>query len=128
MDTTADVIDPHLSRRQMRRITDRYRVTSGKGFGLKDHDPADTAGHLLPKSQANAMLAHGVERLAELQEKLYAQNAWAMLCVLQAMDAAGKDSTIKHVMSGVNPQGVQVTAFKAPGPDELVLAAARIRA
>jgi hypothetical protein len=67
MDTTADVIDPHLSRRQMRRIMDRYRVTSGKGFRLKDHDPADTAGHLLPKSQANAMLAHGVERLAELK-------------------------------------------------------------
>ena len=110
---------PHLSRRQLRRIIDRYRVTSGKGFRLKDHDPADTAGHLLHRSQGDAMLLHGVQRLAELQEKLYAQNTWAMLCVLQAMDAAGKDGTIKHVMSGVNPQGIQVTSFKAPGPEEL---------
>jgi PPK2 family polyphosphate:nucleotide phosphotransferase len=109
----------NLSRKQIRRILDRYRVTSGKGFRLKDHDPGDTAGHLLPKDQANALLAHGVQRLSELQEKLYAQNSWAMLCVLQAMDAAGKDSTIKHVMSGVNPQGVHVTAFKAPGPEQL---------
>ena len=76
-------------------------------------------GHLLSKPQAEAMLAHDVQRLAALQEKLYAQNEWAMLCVLQAMDAAGKDGTIKHVMSGVNPQGVQVTSFKAPGPEEL---------
>ena len=60
-----------------------------------------------------------MHRLAALQEKLYAQNEWSMLCVLQAMDAAGKDGTIKHVMSGVNPQGVQVTSFKAPGPEEL---------
>ena len=65
------------------------------------------------------MLAQDVHRLAAPQEKLYAQNQWAMLCVLQAMDAAGKDGTIKHVMSGVNPQGVQVTSFKAPGPEEL---------
>ena len=76
-------------------------------------------GHLLSKPQAEAMLAHDVHRLAALQEKLYAQNEWAMLCVLQAMDAAGKDGTIKHVMSGVNPQGVRVTSFKAPGPEEL---------
>ncbi|HEX3401912.1 MAG TPA: polyphosphate kinase 2 family protein [Acetobacteraceae bacterium] len=109
----------HLSRKQARRILDRYRVTSGKGFRLKDHDPADTAGHLLPKEQADAALAHGVQRLSDLQERLYAQNSWAMLCVLQAMDAAGKDGTIKHVMSGVNPQGVRVTSFKAPGPEEL---------
>ncbi len=94
-------------------------MTSGKGFRLKDHDPADTMGHLLSKPQAEAMLAHDVHRLAALQEKLYAQNEWAMLCVLQAMDAAGKDGTIKHVMSGVNPQGVRVTSFKAPGPEEL---------
>jgi PPK2 family polyphosphate:nucleotide phosphotransferase len=120
MDAMADVAGTlKLSRKQVRKIMDRYRVTSGKGFRLKDHDPADTAGHLLPKAQANALLAHGVQRLAELQERLYAQNGWSMLCVLQAMDAAGKDGTIKHVMSGVNPQGVQVTAFKAPGPEEL---------
>jgi PPK2 family polyphosphate:nucleotide phosphotransferase len=120
MDTVADVAStPHPTRSQMRTILDRYRVTTGKGFQLKDHDPADTIGHLLSKPQAEAMLAHGVQRLAELQEKLYAQNSWSMLCVLQAMDAAGKDGTIKHVMSGVNPQGVQVTAFKAPGSEEL---------
>ena len=120
MDALADTSNvPHLSRKRMRRIIDRYRVSSGKGFRLKDHDPTDTAGHLLTKPQADAMVARDVHRLAELQEKLYAQNSWAMLCVLQAMDAAGKDSTVKHVMSGVNPQGVQVTAFKAPGPEEL---------
>jgi PPK2 family polyphosphate:nucleotide phosphotransferase len=117
MDAMADVAK--LSRKQIRKILDRYRVISGKGFRLKDHDPADTAGHLLPRSQADALLAHGVQRLSELQERLYAQNSWAMLCVMQAMDAAGKDGTIKHVMSGVNPQGVQVTAFKAPGSEEL---------
>jgi PPK2 family polyphosphate:nucleotide phosphotransferase len=117
MDAMADVAK--LSRKQIRKIVDRYRVISGKGFRLKDHDPADTAGHLLPRSQADALLAHGVQRLSELQERLYAQNSWAMLCVMQAMDAAGKDGTIKHVMSGVNPQGVQVTAFKAPGSEEL---------
>jgi len=96
----ADKTEPHhLSRKQMRRIIDRYRVTSGKGFRLKDHDPTDTAGHLLAKPQADAMVARDVHRLAELQEKLYAQNSWAMLCVLQAMDAAGKDSTIKLVIA-----------------------------
>ena len=68
---------------------------------------------------ARALLEGGVQRLSEQQEKLYAQDRWAMLCCFQAMDAAGKDSTIKHVMSGVNPQGVQVTSFKAPGPEEL---------
>jgi PPK2 family polyphosphate:nucleotide phosphotransferase len=120
MDAVADVASTlHLSSKQMRKILDRYRVASGKGFRLKDHDPGDTAGHLLPKAQANALLGHGVQRLTELQENLYAQRSWAMLCVLQAMDAAGKDGTIKHVMSGVNPQGVQVTSFKAPGPEEL---------
>ena len=94
-------------------------MTSGKDFRLKDHDPADTAGHLVPRAEADARLALGVEHLAALQEKLYAQDRWAMFCVFQAMDAAGKDGTIKHVMSGVNPQGVQVTSFKAPGPEEL---------
>jgi polyphosphate kinase 2 (PPK2 family) len=112
-------IVPHLSGRQMRRIVDRYRVTSGKGFRLGDFDPSDTAGHLLTKADAEIVVTQDVHRLAALQDKLYAQNAWSLLCVLQAMDAAGKDSTIKHVMSGVNPQGVHVTSFKAPGPEEL---------
>ena len=120
MDAIADAATaPRLSPRQMRRIVDRYRVTSGKGFRLKDFDPADTAGHLLTKPQADVIVAQDVHRLAALQDRLYAQNEWAVLGVLQAMDAAGKDSTIKHVMSGVNPQGVRVTSFKAPGPEEL---------
>src|ERR1700691_5361624 len=88
----------NISRKQVRALLDRYRVTHGKGFKLKDHDPGDTAGHILSKQQADAMLHGGVERLAALQEKLYAQDRWAMLCVFQALDAAGKDGTIKHVM------------------------------
>ena len=120
MDARTDAaIAPHLSRRQMRRILDRYRVVSDKGFRLRDYDPADTAGHLLSKPQAGLIVARDVHRLAALQDRLYAQNEWSVLCVLQAIDAAGKDGTIKHVMSGVNPQGVQVTCFKAPGPEEL---------
>jgi PPK2 family polyphosphate:nucleotide phosphotransferase len=101
------------------RILDRYRVTSGKDFRLNKFDPGDTAGHLLSHEQADTMVAEDVHRLSKLHDCLYAQNEWALLCVFQAMDAGGKDSTIKHVMSGVNPQGVQVTSFKVPGPDEL---------
>jgi PPK2 family polyphosphate:nucleotide phosphotransferase len=120
MDATSDVADTlKISRKQVRALLDRCRVTHGKGFKLKHHDPADTAGHILSKQQAAHLLSVGVERLAALQTKLYAQDRWSMLCVLQAMDAAGKDGTISHVMSGVNPQGVQVTSFKAPGPEEL---------
>ena len=110
---------PDISRNQVRKLLDRYRVTDGRKFRLKDYDPADTAGYSLDKPEAKALLEGGVKRLAEHQEKLYAQHRWAMLCAFQAMDAAGKDSTIKHVMSGVNPQGVQVTSFKAPGPEDL---------
>ena len=109
----------NISRKQVRALLDPYRVTQGKGFKLKHHDPTDTAGHLLSKPQADVLLRTSVERLAALQEKLYAQDRWAMLCVLQALDGAGKDGTISHVMSGVNPQGVQVTSFKAPGPESL---------
>jgi PPK2 family polyphosphate:nucleotide phosphotransferase len=97
-----------------------YRVTSGKGFRLKHHDPADT--HHLDqedKPRSQALLAEGVQRLADLQDKLYAQDRHALLVIFQAMDAAGKDSTIKHVMSGVNPQGVMVHAFKRPSDEEL---------
>ena len=103
----------------MRRILDRHRVTSGKGFRLKHHDPADTGGRLMTQSAAEDMVAQDVQRLSSLHDRLYARNEWALLCVFQAMDAAGKDSAIKHVMTGVNPQGVQVTPFKAPGPEEL---------
>ena len=108
-----------MTRKELTKLLDRYRVTDGKGFRLKHHDPDDTGGALVDKEQSETLLTAGVARLAELQPLLYAQDSWAMLCVFQAMDAAGKDGTIKHVMSGVNPQGVQVTAFKAPGPEEL---------
>lgn len=96
-----------------------YRVTSGKGFRLKDVRPDDTGGLVEGKRTAKAMLKEELELLRQLQEKLYAQDNWALLLVLQAMDAAGKDGTVKHVMSGVNPQGCQVTAFKAPSAEEL---------
>jgi PPK2 family polyphosphate:nucleotide phosphotransferase len=108
-----------ILRTQESKIIDRYRVTDGEKFRLKDYDPADTAGHQSDKPFARALLEGGVQRLSEQQEKLYAQDRWGMLCCFQAMDAAGKDGTIKHVMSGVNPQGVQVTPFKAPGLEEL---------
>ena len=95
----------------------RYRITGGKHFRLKDHDPADT--WKLKSKDGAALLAQGVERLAELQKKLYAHDQWAVLLIFQAMDAAGKDGTIKHVMSGVNPQGCDVTSFKTPSATEL---------
>ena len=120
MDATTDVAEAlEISPKQVRALLDRYRVRHGKDFKLKHHDPADTAGHILSKRQAEALQRTSVERLAALQVKLYAQDRWSMLCVFQAMDAAGKDGTISHVMSGVNPQGVQVSSFKAPGPEEL---------
>jgi PPK2 family polyphosphate:nucleotide phosphotransferase len=109
----------NLPRRQVRTLIDRYRVTGGRGFRLSRFEPDDTAGPLVSKEQANTLLAASVDRLAGLQEKLYAHGRWSVLCVFQAMDAAGKDGTIKHVLSGVNPQGVNVTSFKAPSADEL---------
>ena len=102
-----------------RKLVARYRIEEGKGFRLKDRDPADTAGLDLAKGDAKAMLSQGIEVLAEQQDRLYAQDRWAVLCLFQAMDAAGKDGVIKHVFTGVNPQGVHVTSFKAPGPVEL---------
>jgi PPK2 family polyphosphate:nucleotide phosphotransferase len=108
------------ARAELERMIEPYRVTRGKGFRLKDFDPDDT-GKLNSdhKDEANAWLQNGVAWLAEEQDKLYAQDRWAVLLVFQAMDAAGKDSTIKHVMSGVNPQGCEVTSFKAPSSEEL---------
>jgi PPK2 family polyphosphate:nucleotide phosphotransferase len=106
--------------RKRSRFLDRYRITSGKKFRLKDHDPGDTGGlGSADKPEAKRMLANGVERLASLQERLYASDEWGVLLVFQAMDAAGKDGTIKHVLSGVNPQGCQVTSFKQPSTEEL---------
>lgn len=95
-----------------------FRITGGANFRLKDFDPEDTLG-LKSKEQAHEALERGIARLSELQEKLFAQDRWGILLILQALDAAGKDSTIKHVMSGVNPQGCRVTSFKAPSAEEL---------
>ena len=103
-----------------RRLSKPYKVTNGKKFRLKDFKPGDT-GHLsaADKPRAKEALQTGVEALAQLQDILYAQDRWSLLLVFQAMDAAGKDGTIKHVMSGVNPQGCQVSSFKAPTSEEL---------
>jgi len=95
-----------------------YRIDDGRKFRLKDFDPADTSG-VKSKSVAEKELPRGVERLSDLQDKLYAQDRWAILLIFQAMDAAGKDGAIKHVMSGVNPQGCQVYSFKQPSAEEL---------
>jgi PPK2 family polyphosphate:nucleotide phosphotransferase len=101
------------------KLLRRFRVEDGAGFRLRDHDPDDTAGLDLDKDGAAAMLAKGVQYLSTMQDKLYAQDRWAVLCIFQAMDAAGKDSAIKHVFSGVNPQGCHVASFKAPTSTEL---------
>ncbi|HEY3039179.1 MAG TPA: polyphosphate kinase 2 family protein [Pyrinomonadaceae bacterium] len=97
-----------------------FRVTDGKGFRLKDIDPGDTL-HLKSEDKAAAKeaLTNGLQALAELQDMLYAQDQWAVLLIFQALDAAGKDGAIKHVMSGVNPQGCQVFSFKGPSAEEL---------
>jgi PPK2 family polyphosphate:nucleotide phosphotransferase len=100
------------------KLSKPYRVEDGKKFRLKDFDPEDT-GSLKSKDEAEELLNRSIVELAALQDKLYAQDRWAILLVFQAMDAAGKDSAIKHVMSGVNPQGCQVYSFKAPSPEEL---------
>jgi len=102
------------------KLLKRYRIEEGKQFRLKDHDPADTHGlESELKPQAKELLADGVKELSRLQDILAAQDRWGLLLIIQAMDAAGKDGTIKHVMSGVNPQGVQVSSFKAPSAEEL---------
>lgn len=100
------------------KLAEPYRVSDGDKFRLKDFDPSDT-GKLRSKENATELLEDGVELLSRMQEKLYAQDRWALLIVMQAMDAAGKDGAIKHVMSGINPQGCDVHSFKAPSPEEL---------
>jgi PPK2 family polyphosphate:nucleotide phosphotransferase len=104
----------------LHKLIKPYLVASGKDFRLKDYDPGDTH-HLRSedKPEAKKLVAEGVKMLAELQDVLFAQSNWGLLLIFQAMDAAGKDSTIKHVMSGVNPQGVDVYSFKAPSSEEL---------
>jgi len=98
-----------------------FRISKGKNFRLKDVDPDDTLEFTkeADKPRAKEALAMGVTALAELQEQLYAQDKWAVLLIFQAMDAAGKDGAIKHVMSGVNPQGCQVNSFKSPSAEDL---------
>ena len=100
------------------KLATAYEVDNGKHFHLKDIDPADTQGLDL-KNEASELLKGGVEQLSDLQEMLYAQDHWALLLIFQGMDAAGKDGVIRHVMSGVNPQGCQVYSFKTPSAEEL---------
>ena len=97
----------------------RYRVENGEKFRLRDFDPGDTAGLDIEKKEAKDLLRDDVKQLSDLQERLYAEDRWSLLVIFQAMDAAGKDSAIEHVMSGVNPQGCQVHSFKAPSAQEL---------
>ncbi len=99
-------------------LSDFYCIDDGSKFRLKDYDPADT-GSLKSKDDATFLLENSIGILSRMQEKLYAQDRWSLLIILQAMDAAGKDGIVKHVMSGVNPQGCDVHSFKAPSPEEL---------
>ena len=106
--------------KKARELSAPYRVDDGEKFKLKRFDPADTGGlNSEDKPRAKEALADGIHALAELQDRLYAQDRWSVLLIFQAMDAAGKDGAIKHVMSGVNPQGCQVYSFKAPSAEEL---------
>jgi PPK2 family polyphosphate:nucleotide phosphotransferase len=106
--------------KQARKISEPFRVTDGEKFRLKDFDPGDTLGYGdEDKPRAKEALANGVQLLADLQDKLYAYDKWGLLLIFQAMDAAGKDGAIKHVMSGVNPQGCQVFSFKSPSAEDL---------
>ncbi len=109
-----------MGHREDKELIEPWRITNGSKFRLDDYDP-DSTGSLRAKDEKDAdeLLSEGIERIAELQERLYAQNCHSLLLVFQAMDAAGKDSTIKHVLSGVNPHGCQVTSFKAPSSEEL---------
>ena len=110
------VLDPV----ELRGLIGPHRVDDGARFRLADHDPADTGKFTREtRGEAEELLGRSVEWLAEVQQKLYAHNRWALLLVLQGMDASGKDSAIQHVMSGVNPQGCEVHSFKAPSRKEL---------
>src|SRR5687767_5165019 len=106
------------SRKGSSMIWKEFLAAPGRDFRLKDYHPGDTAG-FKSKEEAQERLQRGVQKLARLQDRLYAQDNYSLLLVFQAMDAAGKDSTIKHVMSGVNPQGCQVYSFKAPSSEDL---------
>jgi PPK2 family polyphosphate:nucleotide phosphotransferase len=112
-------VDDKRARAIAKRFVRPFRITKGKHFRLKDVDPADTCGLDIGKTEAASLLDQGRQLLAGMQDKLDAQDRWGVLVVLQAMDAAGKDGVIKHVMSGLNPQGVEVHSFKAPSNEEL---------
>jgi polyphosphate kinase 2 (PPK2 family) len=102
------------------KFAESYCVTNGKGFRLKDVDPADTGNATSEdKPRAKELVETGIQALAELQDVLYAQDRWSVLLIFQAMDGAGKDGAIKHVMSGVNPHGCQVYSFKSPSAEDL---------
>jgi len=106
--------------KKARQLAKPFRVTDGRRFRLKDIDPGDTLNlKSEDKPRAREALAAGIQALANLQDMLYAQDRWGVLLIFQAMDAAGKDSAIKHVMSGINPQGVEVYSFKAPSAEDL---------
>jgi PPK2 family polyphosphate:nucleotide phosphotransferase len=105
--------------KKIEKVLARYRVEGAKGFRLRDHRTDDDGGLDLDREGAPEMLQRGVDYLAAQQDMLYAQDRWSVLCIFQAMDAAGKDSAIKHVFSGVNPQGCHVASFKAPSAEEL---------
>ena len=100
------------------KLSKPYRIDQGKNFRLKDFSPAATT-HIHSKEQAQKLLQQSIVEMSQLQDKLYAQDSWGVLLMFQAIDAAGKDGAIKHVMSGVNPQGCQVYSFKAPSPEDL---------
>ena len=101
------------------KLSKPYLIKDGKHFKLKDYDPADVCDKSLSKDEGITLLNKSIEHMSELQSKLYAQDRWALLLIFQAMDAAGKDGAISHVMSGVNPQGCQVYSFKQPSSEEL---------
>jgi len=106
-------------RDRIQKLVHPFRITKGEGFRLEDFEPGDTGGMTLDKAQGTELVQLGTKWLAEEQDILYAQDRWSLLLIFQAMDAAGKDSTIKHVMSGVNPQGCQVFSFKQPSAEDL---------
>ena len=108
-----------MSRAKLARVASSFLIEDGRRFRLKDVAPDDTRGLAISKEDADVLLRELVERMAARQETLYAQNQWGVLLIFQAMDAAGKDSAIEHVFSGLNPQGVQVFSFKAPSSEEL---------
>jgi PPK2 family polyphosphate:nucleotide phosphotransferase len=109
---------PGAAMTKLGKLAKPYRIDHGKHFRLKDFDPADT-GKFETDKHATEILQKSVVKLEQLQDMLYAQDQWALLLIFQAMDAAGKDGAIKHVMSGVNPQGCEVTSFKVPSSEEL---------